>query len=223
MAKILLVEDDLLVGEAVIDVLDLSNHTVDWIKDGREGLERLVHFEYELAILDWNLPGLSGIEICQEYRKNGGSLPVMMLTGNDLVFQKVEGLDSGADDYLTKPFLPQELTARVRALLRRPPEVVPKILKVSDLSYDTSRGRVSRAEVEITLLPRELALLEFLMRHPDQVFSVDEILSRVWSSESESTELAVRQCVARLRKKIDREGEDSLIVNVKGLGYKIIP
>lgn len=210
-----------MVAEAIKDVLEMGNHTVEWTTDGLEGFERLSIYQYDVAILDWSLPNMDGVDICKTYRSKGGSIPVLMLTGKNNVSDKVKGLDAGADDYLTKPFSVPELQARLRALLRRPSTTLPEVLTVGDLTVDPKLCKARRGEREISLLPKEMAVLEFLMRHREQIFSVSDLLNRVWSSESESTEDAVRQCITRLRKKIDAEGEKSIIVTVKGLGYRI--
>ena len=222
MPKILVVEDDHLVADAVIEGLNLANHTVEWTTLGKEALDRLRLYDYDLIVLDLNLPDMHGLDVCREFRSRGGNLPILMLTGLSTLPQKEEGLDAGADDYLTKPFAVRELTARVRALLRRPPQQLPDVLRAGDLILDVAQVKLTRDGGEITLQPKEFALLEFLMRHTNQVFGVQELLNRLWSSESDSSELAVRQTITRLRKKIDKAGADSVIVTVTGLGYKII-
>jgi DNA-binding response OmpR family regulator len=145
-----------------------------------------------------------------------------MLTGRSKVFEKEEGLDSGADDYLTKPFEVRELLARVKALLRRPAAVQSEIIALGALVLNTKECNVSKGNQIIALQPREFALIEFLMRHPNEVFSIQALLSRLWSSESEASDEAVRQCILRLRKKIDEDDGRSQIVTVKGFGYKIV-
>jgi len=221
MAKVLLVEDDHLVAEAVKDCLTLSNHVFDWAKDGQEGIDRLLLYDYDLAILDWNLPRLDGIDVCKRYRARGGTVPVLMLTGRSAEFEKVQGLDSGADDYLTKPFSLAELSARVRALLRRPRTTLSETIEWGSLVIDLRNCRVTRGGAVVELVPKEMALLEFLLRNRNQSFTVTDLLDRVWSSESDSTEDAVRQCITRLRKKIDVDGQPSLITTVRGVGYRI--
>lgn len=221
MAKILVVEDDREVAFAVEEALKALQHVVEVVADGADGLFRLTTYSYDLAILDWDLPTMSGVAVCQKYRSEGGKIPILMMTGKTNIVEKETGLDSGADDYLTKPFNLRELTARTRALLRRPPEVGNNNLQVRDLVLDTQSSKVYRAGVEIKLLPKEFALLEYIMRKKNQVLDVNDLLEHVWSSESESSEDAVRQCITRLRRKIDREGESSLISTIKGLGYRL--
>jgi DNA-binding response OmpR family regulator len=221
MAKILLCEDDRLIGQSVVDGLQGLGHTVEWVQDGKEGADRLRLYQYDLAILDWNMPEMTGVEVCRQYREQGGVLPILMLTARDKDVEKVEGLDAGADDYLTKPFSLVELAARIRAILRRQPETLKTSLSLGELSVDPGSCKARRGSKEIDLLPKEMALLEFLIRHPNQLFDVNDLLNHVWSSESDSTEDAVRQCVARLRRKLEVEGKKSPIVTVKGLGYRL--
>lgn len=221
MAKILLVEDDLAVADAIADALESESNVVEHVACGLEGAQRLKLYQYDMAILDWDLPKKTGVDICSEYRNHGGTMPILMLTGKTSVEDRVTGLDAGADDYLPKPFSLKELSARVRALMRRPEPMVSEVVSVGDLKVDLKTHRVMKGGQEISLLAKETSLLEFLLRHRGQVFNVDDLLNKVWHSESDSTEDAVRQCVTRLRKKIDGDSETSLIVTVKGLGYKI--
>ncbi len=223
MTKILLVEDEKELADVVMDCLKAQNYMVDHVANGTEALDRLKFFDYDLIVLDWQLPGLSGIQVCSNFRSRGGTTPVLMLTGKRTVDDKEEGLDAGADDYLTKPFQPRELNARLRALLRRPAGVVSKTLKARDLELDPTTHKVTKGGIEVALLPKEFALLEFLMRHPNQVFSGDALIDRVWSTESDATATAVRINVNRLRKKIDTESEPSLIGTVHGIGYRFDP
>ena len=221
MSKILLVEDDELVLEAVADTLETNNFVVVKVRDGQEAADRLKLYSYDLAILDIGLPKINGIDVCRNYRAAGGITPILMLTGKGEIEDRVQGLDSGADDYLPKPFHMRELIARVRTLLRRPVGLVADVLTVRGITLNPSTGKATRDGVEIDLLAKELALMEFLMRHRDQIFSVDDLLDKVWHSESDSSEDAVRQCVTRVRKKLDIDGKPSIITTVKGMGYKI--
>ena len=221
MAKILIVEDDKDLAESVADILRFEHHNVEQIHHGQDALDSLLVYVYDLVILDWELPGLSGVEILKKVRNEGKSYPILMLTGRSSIDDKTEGLDGGADDYLPKPFDMKELSSRVRALLRRSQKTVSNQLKVEDLVLDIGSGQVKRGEKEIQLLRMELALFEFLLRHKGQVFNVDDLLDRVWPSETESTHDAVRQTVIRLRKKIDKPDEPSIITTVVGIGYKI--
>ncbi len=222
MAKILLVEDDQALSKLVRNWLSLEHHAVETVEDGEEALHRLKVSEYDLVILDWTLPKLAGVEVLKEHRRLGGQTPVLMLTGKDKISDKEEGFDAGADDYLTKPFHGKELTVRIKALLRRPPNLVKDVLRVGDLVLEKENFSVRRGDSEIRLLPKEFALLEFLMRHPNQVFSAEALLERVWVSESESTVEAVTTCIKRLRRKLESDGVPSPIATVHGVGYKLL-
>lgn len=222
MAKILLAEDDKVVAESVADALELDHHAVESVDSGIEAADRLKLYEYDLAILDRGLPGIDGLEILRKYRAGGGSVPILILTGKNEVHHRIEGLNSGADDYLGKPFSMDELLARVRTLLRRPANVTSDDIKIGTLTVHLRKSTATRDDgEEIALLAKELAVLEFLLKHRGQRFTVSELLNRVWKSESDSTEDAVRQCMVRLRKKIDRPGEESLINTARNLGYMI--
>lgn len=222
MAKILVVEDDKTISENVVDFLTSERHVVELVEDGQSALDMLAAYKFELIILDVQLPKLSGYEVCKRFREQrDGDTPILMLTGQSAVADKTEGLDSGADDYLTKPFDLRELSARIRALLRRPPVVRNNVLSAGDITFDTQTMTCKRGTETIKLLPKEYALLEFLLRHKNQVFSVEALLDQIWHSESESTPDAVRQVISRLRNRIDVDGQPSLITTVVGLGYTI--
>lgn len=221
MAKILLVEDDRAFSEMVLDWLAREHHTVEICNDGTDGLAMLKSYSYDLLIFDWNLPGMSGVALCQAFRNLGGTTPVIMLTGMDDVENKMVGLDSGADDYLCKPCDLRELSSRVRALLRRPVAYKGEVLKFEHLTLfpGTYELKVDGAPVE--LLPKEFALLDFFMRHPGRVFNADEIIAHVWTSDSSVGPESVRTWIKRLRGKIDRDKEKSLIQSIYGVGYKL--
>lgn len=221
MAKILIVEDDEHLRSDIVDVLEFEKHTVEGVGDGKEADDRLKFYQYDLIILDWELPNLPGIEICRRYRATGGASPVLMLTGKDGISDKEMGLDSGADDYLTKPFHIKELTARVRALLRRPVTMTGTVLRIKNFSLDTNTKVLCRDSNEIQLSPKEYALMDFLMRHPDEVFSQEALLERVWSSESDASVFSVYTAVKTLRKKITADGEKCILATVHGLGYRL--
>lgn len=221
MAKILIVEDDLDISTIVSRWLKHENHLVETSKDGQDGFTKLKLNQYDLIILDWMLPIMTGVEVCQKFRAGGGTTPILLLTAKSTIENKETGLDSGADDYLTKPFDLKELSARVRALLRRSGAISSKTLKIGNLSLDADMHQVIVAERPIALNPKEFALLEFLMRHPNQIFSAEALLSRVWQSEAMASSDTVRAHVKNLRKKIDQPGKTSPISTVHGLGYKI--
>src|SRR5262249_466480 len=161
--------------------------------------------KYDMVVLDVNLPKLSGLDVCKQFRESGGSTPILMLTGKDAIDDKERGLDAGADDYLTKPFHLKELSASVRALLRRPNTFTGDVLRSGDLILETSTFRVSRDGEDIQLSQQEFALLEFLMRNANQVFSPEALLDRVWKSSSDVSPAAIRTHIKMLRKKLDKD------------------
>lgn len=221
MAKILIVEDDLTLAEYVKKWLESENHVVDHLNDGQEAISHLKVYDYDVVVLDVGLPGVSGIEVIRAYRQAGGKTPVIFLTGKDSIDDKMTGLDSGGDDYLTKPFNVKELSARVRALLRRTPEVNRDSLAYHDITMDTSTRTVKRGTRDVKLSAKEFALLEFLMRHPEQVFSAQALIDRVWTSYSDVSPESVRTYVTRLRSKIDDKDKPSIIQSLYGAGYKL--
>lgn len=223
MAKILLVEDEEDISDLITAWLKNDHHVVETAATGETAKDLLRVYTYDLLILDWMLPGISGVDVCKHFRDGGGITPVLMLTAKKHVDEKSAGLDAGADDYLTKPFELKELSARVRALLRRPVGFSGTVLQVGPIVMDTSTYKVTRAAEEIQLLPKEFALLEFFMRHPGQVFSAEALLDRVWASESEASPETIRTYIKRLRKKIDEEGKPSMVSTVHGVGYKLVP
>jgi DNA-binding response OmpR family regulator len=223
MPKILLAEDDIELAGVVKDWLTREFHVVEWVDDGKDALESLKYYEYDVVVLDWNLPGVTGVEIAKQFRARGGTTPILMLTGRTMVKEKEEGFDTGADDYLTKPFDPRELSARLKALLRRPKGVLSNSLKFGDLELDPRSRRVVRGGNEVQLGPKEFALLEFFMRHPSEVFTSDALLERVWLNESDSSSDTVRVHINRLRNKIDTDGTESLIRTVFKQGYRFHP
>jgi DNA-binding response OmpR family regulator len=221
MAKILFLEDETALADIVLDVLKAQDYMVDHVGLANEARVRLKIYQYDLVILDVNLPDGNGVEVCRDFRAGGGLTPVLMLTGRNKIQEKALGLDAGADDYLIKPFHVDELAARVRALLRRPAGFVGNTLKFDDLELSTSTHRVTKAGKEITLLPREFALLEFLMKHSGQVFSADALIERLWPTDSEASPDAIRIYITRLRNKIDAPGKPSLISTMRGVGYRL--
>ncbi|MBX9567609.1 MAG: response regulator transcription factor [Candidatus Obscuribacterales bacterium] len=222
MAKILLVEDDLQIAETVSNWLKSEHFEVIHCDDGADASYRLKAQTFDLGIFDWELPGMSGLDLCRNYRASQGAMPILMLTGKDSMADKIAGLDVGADDYLTKPFSLKELSARVRALLRRPAVVVSNVLELGSLRLDTQKHRLTKDGAEIQLMPRDFALLEFFMRNPDIVFSSEALLNRVWNDESEAGSDALRTSIKRLRKKLDSGDNeaDSVIENIPRVGYR---
>lgn len=221
MSKVLIVEDDRDLSSTLRDWLELENYIVETVANGKDALHLMIDFSYDLIILDVQLPDMTGLEICREYRLTGGTAHILMLTAKSRIDDRADGLDAGADDYLTKPFHMQELAARLRSLMRRPRNLKSQLLEYGNIAIDLITHKVTRGGEEIYLQKMEFALLHFFMRHPTQVFSVDTLLDRVWKSETERSDKTMRALVKRLRDKIDVEGQPSLIKNVHGVGYKL--
>lgn len=221
MARILLVDDDKNQLENVQDWLVHQHHVVETAESAEQAEALLEAYSFDLLVFDWCMPKMSGIELLKRYRAAGGQTPVIMLTGRETLEDKEQGLDAGADDYLTKPFHLKELSARIRALLRRPQKPVSNVLRVGDIEMDTVSFCTTRADKVIELLPKEYALLEFLMRHPGEIFDAETLLARVWNSEQQAGPETVKTTIMRLRKKIDEDREVSVIKSLRGMGYKI--
>ncbi|MBU6454136.1 MAG: response regulator transcription factor [Cyanobacteria bacterium REEB67] len=223
MAKILLIEDDQDLARTVADGLNADHHSVVAVHDGLDGLDMLKRSIYDVIILDWQLPGMEGVEILRKFRNSGGNTPVIMLTGRAGINEKELGFNVGADDYLTKPFDIRELSARIRSLLRRPAAKISDTLRVGKLDLDPIKHTVVCDGRQVHISPRDFSLLEFFMRHPGEVFSVDALLSRVWNYDDDATPEALRSAIRRLRIGLDegRDPEHSYIENIIRVGYRL--
>ncbi len=221
MAKILLVEDDHAAASQMQTWLTAEEYLIEHAADGLKAWELLDMYEYDAIVLDWQLPGLSGIDILRRLRAARKMTPVLMLTAMADISQKETGFDGGADDYLTKPFDPRELSMRLKALLRRAADSVEHVLKVGGLTLEPSTRAASNNGKALQLQPKEFALLEFFMRNPDKVCSSESILNRVWSSDSEATGNTVRTYIYSLRKKLSDDNGKSPIQTVHAVGYKL--
>jgi DNA-binding response OmpR family regulator len=217
MPKLLLVDDDIHLAEMVEQFLSFEHYQVEVASDGDQALHMLRSNSYDLAIVDLNLPSLSGTEICSQYRAGGGKIPILMLTAQTAVTDKVDGLESGADDYLTKPFAMVELQARLKALLRRADrQLVENKLSLGLITLEPSSFRATLNGQEVRLLRKEFSIIELLFRYQGRIFSPDEIISRVWQSDEYPTGEVVRSHIRNIRKKL---GDDA-IKTVHGVGYK---
>jgi len=219
--RILVVEDERRITAFIKRGLEEEHYAVNVAYDGEEALDWAAVANYDLIVLDVLLPKKDGIEVCRELRAQGNKVPILMLTARDAIEDRVQGLDSGADDYLVKPFAFQELLARIRALLRRSGEIKTPRLQVGDLVLDTLTHRATRGGQVIELTAREYALLEFLMRHPGQVLSRTQIAEHVWNYDFFTTSNVVDVYIRYLRRKIDKGFEVKLLQTVRGVGYKI--
>lgn len=220
--RILVIEDDALTGPYIADGLRQEGHTVDLVTDGSEGLMAAAARKYDLLIVDRMLPGLEGTSIVRTLRGAKSPVPILILTALDGVNDRIEGLNSGADDYLVKPFAFGELSARVAALGRRPPpSETPSVLTAGDLEMDLLSRRVRRGGVDIELLPREFSLLECLLRRKGRVQTRTMLLETVWELSFDPQTNVVETHVSRLRAKVDKPFSRELIETVRGAGYRI--
>ena len=219
--RILVVEDEAKVSAFIRQALEEEGHAVDVAADGDSGLHFALTTEYDLVILDWLLPGRDGLEVCEAIRATGQPTPILMLTARDAVADRIAGLDTGADDYLTKPFALGELLARVRALLRRGSTGQTPSLRVGDLVLDPATRLVHRGTRAIILSAKEYALLEYLMRQSGQTVSRSRIMEHVWDFDFDSGTNVVDVYIYYLRSKIERGDESKLIHTVRGVGYRL--
>jgi len=217
--KILLVEDDRIQREPLKAALTKSGHGVDAVEDGKTAQWLIQTRPYDLLILDWMLPHVSGIQLCQEYRQLGKSAPVLFLTAKDALHDKITGLDVGADDYLVKPINVMELLARVRALGRRSPLWQGDTLTLEDLELHLTTLTIQRQGQTIQLSGREFQLMEYFMRHPRQVLSRDQIEQALWEWDMEPESKAVAILVHRLRQRLQSVGAEDWLQTVYGMGY----
>ncbi len=221
--RILVVEDEHKIANSIKKGLEQEAFAVDCAFTGTDGFDLASSEEYDLIILDILLPGINGIEICKKLRSKQIHTPIMILTAKGQLEDKVSGLNSGADDYLTKPFAFEELLARVRALLRRPLSSQGQALQVGDLTLDTLSYEVRREDRKISLSAKEYALLEYLLRHPNQILTKEQIISHVWDYDANILPNTVEVYIGYLRTKIDKPFPDKqpLIQTVRGFGYRI--
>jgi len=220
-AHILLVEDEVKLARFVELELSSEGYTVSVAHDGVTGLTLARESTLDLAILDWMLPGLTGLEICRRLRATGSSVPVILLTAKDEVSDRVAGLDAGADDYVVKPFSIEELLARIRAHLRRTQETDEDLLQFEDLSLNRRTRQVFRGKRAIELTAKEFDLLEYLLCSPRQVFTRDQILEKVWGYDFMGDSNIIEVYIRYLRIKLEEKNEKRLIYTVRGVGYAL--
>jgi two-component system, OmpR family, manganese sensing response regulator len=220
---ILLVEDDLAQLEPLQTALTKAGHRVDAIDNGAMARSQMLHQDYDLLILDWMLPQVSGVQLCQEYRRAGKTAPVLMLTAKDTIADKVMGLDAGADDYLVKPVDVIELLARVRALRRRSPIWQGDTLNLGDLQLHLDQLTLEYQSQTVQLSSREFQLVEYLMRHPRQVLSHDQIERALWGIGETPESNAVTTLVRRVRQRLDALSLKDWLETVYGAGYRLNP
>jgi len=221
--RVLLIEDDRKAAKLLARGLQEEGFVIDVALSGEEGEEQAAVNEYDVIVLDWLLPGKDGIAVCRALRARDISTPILMLTARDSLADRVNGLSTGADDYLTKPFAFAELLARIRALLRRSRLVRPAVLRAGDLALDPATRRVTRGGISIALTSKEYAILEVLMRSAGEIVSRTRLVERVWDEASDVIDNLVDAHVSHLRKKIDRGGSIPLLHTVRGFGYRLGP
>jgi two-component system OmpR family response regulator len=218
-SHILVVEDEIKLAQFIELELKYEGYQVTTVTDGLSGLTAARESHPDLILLDWMLPGISGLEICRRLRLTGDKVPIILLTAKDEISDRVAGLDAGADDYIVKPFSLEELLARVRAHLRRTQEDNPDLLQFADLSLNLITREVYRGNRAIELTAKEFELLEYLMAHPRQVLTRDQILERVWGYDFMGDSNIIEVYVRYLRLKLEAEEEKRLIQTVRGVGY----
>lgn len=221
--RILVVEDEHRIAQTIKKGLEQEQYAADLAYTGSDGYDLASTEDYDLIILDLMLPEMDGITICKNLRRKNIHTPVLMLTAKGQAYEKIEGLDSGADDYLTKPFSFEELLARVRALFRRPKTMLNEVLTISDLQLHTKQFTVQRGTTPIKLSHKEFSLLEYLMRNADAVLTKNQIINHVWNYEANILPNTIEVYIRNLRNKIDApfKNKNPLIRTVRGFGYKI--
>jgi DNA-binding response OmpR family regulator len=219
--RVLVVEDEATIADFLVRGLTEQGYAVDHVADGQAALDILASASFDAVVLDILLPKLDGLTVCGRMRERGDHTPVLMLTARDTVDDRVRGLDSGADDYLVKPFAFAELVARIRALSRREPTATNPVLRVGDLQLDTTTRLASRGSRTIELTTKEYALLEYLMRNPNRVLTRTMITERVWNYDTFNVANVIDVYIGHLRRKIDDGHASKLIHTVRGAGYKI--
>jgi len=219
--RVLVIEDDQKAARLLARGLQEEGFVVDLAPTGEDGEEQAAVNEYDVIVLDWLLPGKDGIAVCRALRGRDVATPILMLTARDSLADRLNGLYTGADDYLTKPFAFAELLARIRALLRRSRLAQPAVLRVADLTLDPASRRVTRDGAVVPLTSKEYAILEVLMRNAGEIVSRTRLVERVWDEAAEVLDNLVDVHVSHLRKKVDRGGLPLLIHTVRGFGYRL--
>lgn len=219
MSKLLLIEDDKPLAILVKSELEAAGWQVECAHSYGDGWQLLNNFQFDMVLLDWDLPDGTGLKLCRDYRDDGGTTPIIFLTGKTDMDSKETGLDTGADDYITKPFDVREILARIRSVQRRPSHFLQRELNVNGAALDLKLGTITNEKQTLRLSPTEISILEFFFRHPDQIFSGADLFARVWASDAEAKEDTVRVHMHILRRKLAPLGLKELIKTVRASGY----
>ncbi|WP_066260163.1 response regulator transcription factor [Neobacillus drentensis] len=219
--NILLAEDDVRLGKLVAHLLQNEFHRVDWVKNGKEAYDHASLLTYDVIILDWMMPGQDGLAVCKRLRQKGIQSGILFVTAKDANQDIILGLDSGADDYIVKPFELNELLARIRAISRRKEKPLEEVITLADLTLDLNTHVLKRNDSIIELTKKEYHLLELLFRNHNQVLTRELLFEKLWGYETEVSDNALDALVKLVRKKIDLPGVPSLIQNIRGIGYKV--
>ncbi len=221
--RLLLAEDERTLSDALVTILSHSNYSVDAVYNGQDALDYLEAGNYDCAVLDVMMPKMDGITVLKQIRAQGISIPVLLLTAKSEIDDRVEGLDSGADDYMTKPFSTKELLARVRAMTRRQPELTDNLLRFGNISLSRGDYSLSGPEGAVRLANKEFQMLEMMMMNPGQAISTERFLEKIWGYESEAEINVVWVNISGLRKKIASVGGNAAIKAARGIGYLLSP
>jgi len=221
MSKFLLVDDDVQLGTLLSETFRNRGLNLELALSGEDALQLLENFDFDLVLLDWNMPGMNGLELCKRYRKNKGRAYIIFLTGESDIDSKEQALDAGGDDFITKPFDVREVFARIKTVMRRLPAPVDDNVVINGVTLEPESNTLKAGENKIQLTPSESALLEYLMRHPNRPFNAQRLLETVWPSGSETSVESVRTRMKKLRQKLAVCGKPDFIKTVSGGGYVI--
>ncbi len=221
--NILLAEDDVQLGELICFMLKKKGgYKVDWVKEGEDAYDYARAAHYDVLILDWMMPNGNGVDVCRDLRRDGYSSAILMLTAKDAVEDRIAGLDSGADDYLVKPFEIDELLARIRALTRRNyAPIIEETVSIQGIELNRNSQTIHKSDDSIQLSPREFQLLDLLVQNKGQVLTRDIMLDRIWGYDTDVTAKTIDATVKLLRKKLDMLGSQDIIQSIRGVGYKV--
>lgn len=222
MAKALIIEDDHEIAADLAKLMSLNGWKVETAHNGSDGLQLLEQFSFDLLLLDWCLPDLTGLEICKRYRNSGGTMPIIFITGQTAIEYKESGLDAGSDDYLTKPFDERELMARVRNAMRRPRAIVElETVRLGTLTFDNRKRTICDGAKKAQLTAAEYSVIEYLLRHKGEAFSAAQLFNAIWQSDSEASEETVRVHIRIIRRKLELAELPTIIEHKRGFGYSI--